>query len=261
MSLATLHITGPLATITLNRPDSRNALSPDLLASLHARIDELADRCTPKPERTDSGPHVCILTGAGRAFCAGMDLKAVLGDPDTARSLLLSLAEFTYKLRQLPCVTVAVVNGPAIGGGCGLVAVCDLALTYTDNKMGFPEVDMGVCPAVVAPWLVRKIGPGRARQVLLTGGLLSGLQAHALGIVTTCVPTPADLPAAAETLTTRLAAGSPHALRATKNLLNDLDGSTDWPLLEAAANLSADVLNCPESQAMLRSKLEPSARQ
>lgn len=260
MPLATLKIDGPLATLTINRPESRNALSLELLQDLHNRLDELTERCTPSPERTDSGPHVCVLTGAGRAFCAGMDLKAVLGHADLARSLLLSLAEFTFKLRALPCVTVAVVNGAAIGGGCGLVTVCDLAVTFSDNKMGFPEVDLGVCPAVVAPWLVRKVGPGRARRILLSGGLMNGHDAEVAGIVTTCVPTLADLPTAADALTARLITGSPHALRATKNLLNDLDGSTDWPILEAAANLSADVLSTPDSQAMLRAKLDPAAR-
>ncbi|MCU0688833.1 MAG: enoyl-CoA hydratase/isomerase family protein [Phycisphaerales bacterium] len=256
MSLATLAIDGPLATLTLNRPEARNALSVELLAALHDRVDELQARCTPCAEQTDSGPHVCIVTGAGKALCAGMDLKAVLGNSDLARRLLLSLAELTYKLRRLPCVTVASVHGPAIGGGCGLVTVCDLAVTFADNKMGFPEVDLGVCPAVVGPWLVRKIGAGRARRVLLSGGLLSGREAEALGIVNHCVATAEDVHPAAMDIATRLASGSAAALRATKNLLNDLDGSNDWDVLEAAANLSADVLNTPETQAMLRAKLQ-----
>lgn len=255
MSLATLSVDGPIARLTLNRPEARNALSPELLAALHARVDELAGRTTPSPERTDSGPHVLAITGAGKAFCAGMDLKAVLGNHETSRRLLLSLAELTFKLRRLPMVSVAVVNGPAIGGGCGLATVCDLALTFSENKMGFPEVDLGVCPAVVAPWLVRKIGPGRAREVLLTGGLITGARAHELGIVTTCVPTHPDLASAAEALIARLASGSAEALRATKGLLNELDASNDWNVLELAANLSADVLNTPETQAMLAAKL------
>jgi methylglutaconyl-CoA hydratase len=234
MSLATLTIDGPLATLTLNRPEARNALSVELLAALHDRVDELQARCTPTAERTDAGPHVCVLTGAGKALCAGMDLKAVLGNSDLARKLLLSLAELTYKLRRLPCVTVASVHGPAIGGGCGLVTVCDLAVSCEDNKMGFPEVDLGVCPAVVGPWLVRKIGAGRARKVLLSGGLISGREAASLGIINHCVPTAEGVHPAAMEIATRLASGSAAALRATKNLLNDLDGSNNWDVLESA---------------------------
>lgn len=244
--LATLTFDGPIAELTLNRPDSRNALSPDLLAALHDRAGELAAR----PDVT-----VLRLTGAGKAFCAGMDLKLVLGDAPLAEQLLTSLADLTLKLRLLPMVLVAVVNGPAIGGGCGLVTVCDLAITFADNKMGFPEVDLGVCPAVVAPWLVRKIGFGPARRVLLSGGLMSGAQAHDLGIVSALVPTHAELQPAAATLVERLASGGPHALRATKSLLNDIDGSRDHAVLREAAALSARVLNTPETQSTLRRKL------
>lgn len=245
--LAQLDINTPnIATLTLNRPESRNALSIDLLASLHHRVDEL----TKRPDIT-----VAILTGAGKAFCAGMDLKAVLDNNDLARQLLTSLGDLTVKLRNLPQVTIARVNGAAIGGGCGLTTVCDFAITHADSKMGFPEVDLGVCPAVVAPWLVRKLGPGKARAILLRGGLMSGKEAHTLGLVTTLVETAADLDPAVTELAARLAQGGPDALRATKSLLNDLDGSRDTDLIRRAAELSAQVLSTPDAQARLRAKL------
>jgi methylglutaconyl-CoA hydratase len=246
MPLATLDIHGRVARLTLNRPEQRNALNSDLLDELSAHADSLAK--TP-------GLAVTVLTGAGRAFCAGMDLKQVLGNPAAAERLLTTLAEFTLNLRALPCVTLAVVNGAAIGGGCGLTTVCDVAITHADSKMGFPEVDLGVCPAVVAPWLCKKIGVGAARRVLLMGGLLSGREAHAAGIVSHLVEAREELDTAAEALVTRLAAGAPRALAATKSLLNELDGSLDAPTLRKAATLSASVLSTPESQAMLRAKL------
>jgi enoyl-CoA hydratase/carnithine racemase len=121
--------------------------------------------------------------------------------------------------------------------------------------MGFPEVDLGVCPAVVAPWLVRKIGAGRARKVLLTGGLLTGAEAMQLGMVDHCVEQAADLDAACEKLAARLAEGGPNALRATKGLLNELDGSMDADLIRRGAALSASVIATPETQATLRTKL------
>jgi methylglutaconyl-CoA hydratase len=249
MSLATLSTRGPIATLTLNRPEQRNALSVELLADLHARVNELAALTA------SDAPRVLVLTGAGKAFCAGMDLKLVLGNRELSRALLRSLAELTFALRRLPMVTLALVNGPAIGGGCGLVTVCDLAITFADNKLGFPEVDLGVCPAVVAPWLVRKIGAGRARRVLLTGGLVSGTDAHALGIVSHLVASSDLLAEAGEALAQRLAQGGPHATAATKRLLNELDGSDNLELLLRAADLSADVLNTDATQAMLRAKL------
>lgn len=245
-NLTKLTFDGPFASLRLNRPEARNALSLDLLASLHNSIDEVL---------THPEIRVLTITGEGRAFCAGMDLKAVLDDNELAKSLLRSLAELTLKIRALPMVTVAKVNGAAIGGGCGLACVCDLTISHADAKIGYPEVDLGVCPAVVAPWLVKKIGPGRARRVLLQGGVHSGEVAHQIGMVDILVPAATDLDAATDSVTSRLAAGGPNALRATKALLNKIDGSDDPTLVLEGAALSASVLASPEAQSMLRAKL------
>ncbi|MBX3359503.1 MAG: enoyl-CoA hydratase/isomerase family protein [Phycisphaeraceae bacterium] len=250
-ALATLdnHPTIPSASIlSLNRPDLRNALSIELLAGLHSCIDTASSR---------KDLTVLVLTGAGKAFCAGMDLKQVLGDPHAPLQLLSSLADLTLKIRRLAMVVVAKVNGAAIGGGCGLACVCDFAVTHADSKMGFPEVDLGVCPAVVAPWLVRRIGAGRARRVLLGGGLLSGREAFELGIVTDVVDSREALDARTDELVARLSSGGPAALRATKALLNDLDGSMDEAAVRRGAELSASVLLLPEAQESLRRRLSP----
>lgn len=239
------HAAGGPVYVTLNRPDARNALSLDLLRDLHAIIKSAAD----------TGASVMVLRGEGKAFCAGMDLKAVLNDPDAPGQLLMKLAELCLFIRALPLVTIASVNGAAIGGGCGLACVCDLAITHTDSKMGFPEVDLGVCPAVVAPWLVRKIGPGKARRVLLSGGLMSGREAHALGIVDHLVDTREELEKATDTLAMRLNEGGAKALAATKQLLNTLDGSLDEAQAREGARLSAQVLALPEAREMLARKL------
>lgn len=244
--LALLTFDGPAAILSLNRPDARNALSIDLLQALHAKVDELVTR---------EDLTVLVLTGEGKAFCAGMDLKAVLSEPGLPLKLLSSLAEFTIKLRALPQVTVAKVNGAAIGGGCGLACVCDIAVTHADSKMGFPEVDLGVCPAVVAPWLVRKIGAGPARRILLTGGLMFGQQALDVGIVDHLAPSREALEAMTDEIVQRLEVGGPEALRATKKLLNELDGSLDAALVRRGAELSAKVVSDPETQRILRAKL------
>ena len=254
--LALLHIDARIATLTLNRPDAHNALSIQLLAAAAARIAEL-EAIYAGPAAA-SAPTVIVLTGAGRSFCAGMDLEQVIvetqADHARPRALLHALADLTIRLRALPAVVVAKVGGPAIGGGCGLTCVADISITHAANKLGFPEVDMGICPAVVAPWLVRKIGPGRARLILLSGGLMTGRQAHDLGLVDHCVESPDELDAACTKITQRLAAAGPNALAATKGLLNDLDRSLEADLVRRGADLSARVLCEPPAQEALRAR-------
>ncbi|MBS0191298.1 MAG: enoyl-CoA hydratase/isomerase family protein [Phycisphaerales bacterium] len=245
--LAQLTLDGPVARLALNRPDARNALSLDLLGAMHQEVDRLQSRAP-------GGPHVLIISGVGKSFCAGMDLKAVLDNNRLALELLTSLAEWTLKIRRLPMVVVASVNGAAIGGGCGLACVCDLAITHADSKMGYPEVDLGVCPAVVAPWLVRKVGAGRARKILLTGGLMSGREAHACGMVDVLCESASQLDETVESVARRLASGGSNALAATKGLLNQLDGSLDDSIVMRGAQLSAQVLATPEAQSRLRAK-------
>jgi len=255
---ATLTLNGPVARLELNRPDSRNAMSLELLDALHERTDELAARAE------DEGVTVCVLTGAGRAFCAGMDLKQIVIEqggqpgsaPDTPERLLTSLAELTLKIRDLPCVTVARVNGAAIGGGCGLACVCDVTVTHADAKLGFPEVDLGLCPAVVAPWVVTKVGAGRARAMLLRGGIMSGADAHRHGIADEVSESRETLDDLVESITTRLASGGPSALRATKGLLNDLDGEQERKAVLAGAKLSASVVVSAGAQSVLRARLD-----
>jgi methylglutaconyl-CoA hydratase len=249
MSLATLQVHAAVARLTLRRPEQRNALSVDLIAALRERVAELA-----RLGNSATAPRVLVLEGEGRAFCAGMDLKAVLGEPATAPLLLGGLAELTLELRALPMVAIAKVTGAAIGGGCGLTCVCDLSLTHDDAKVGFPEVDLSVCPAVVAPWVVRKVGAGRARQILLRGGLLSGAEGAALGLMDRSLPTREALDDAVEELAARIAGGGRMALAATKHLLNRLDGSDDGAIVREGAALSAQVVASEEAQAALRDR-------
>lgn len=249
MSLATLQIEDAVARLTLRRPEQRNALSVDLIGALRERVAELA-----AAGGAPDAPKVLVVAGEGRAFCAGMDLKAVLGDPEAPAALLGSLAELTLEIRALPMVTIAKVAGAAIGGGCGLTCVCDLSLTHDDAKVGFPEVDLSVCPAVVAPWVVRKVGAGRARQILLRGGLLSGAEGAGLGLMDRSLPTREALDEAVEELARRIAGGGRLALSATKRLLNELDGSDDAAVVRKGAALSSRVVASEEAQAALRAK-------
>lgn len=243
--LATLAIEGRIARLTLNRPEKRNALSVELIAALHERVDELA-----RHEEVAA----CVVAGAGPTFCAGMDLKAVLTEPGAAGRLLSGLAELTIRVRRLPMVTIARVSGAAIGGGCGLACVCDISVTHPDSKMGYPEVDLGVCPAVVAPWLVQTVGAGAARRILLQGGTMSGLRAFEIGMVAHCVPIE-ELDTRVDEIASRIAGAGVNALRATKSLLNDLDGADIPEMVRKGASLSARIVEGDEARGMLARKL------
>jgi len=241
----------PIARLTLDRAESRNALSLDLLAVMHDAVETLGS----------SGARVVVITGAGRAFCAGMDLKAVIvarsGDETLGANLLRSLAELTLKIRALPMVTIASVNGAAIGGGCGLACVCDLCVSHEDAKLGFPEVDLGLCPAVIAPWVVKKLGASRARSAMLMGGVMSGAQARDIGLVDHLAADRDALGPLTDEVADRIAGGGAAALSATKTLLNTIDGSDNERVVLEAAELSAQVLRSPEAQAALDARMGP----
>lgn len=234
-----------IVQVTLNRPDARNALNQQLLDEARAALAVVADRLN-----AGDPIRAVILTGAGKAFCAGMDLRAVRSEPHRMGDLLLTISRLLREIRRLPVPTMAQVQGAAVGGGCGLMTVCDFAFTHPEAKVGYPEVDLGVCPAVVAPWLIRKIGAGSARRLLLAGGTLTGAEAHAVGLATHLVP--ADL-LADEVLTfaRRLARGGPEAIRVTKAWLNELDGSLEDEVLDRAAELSARIVQGAEAQERL----------
>jgi methylglutaconyl-CoA hydratase len=204
---------GPAAVITLNRPDKRNALSRDLIACLTAAFLEAAD---------DPAARCVILTGAGPAFCAGMDLDELRGTlgADSGKvwddaTKLSKLYDFIY---SLPKPTIAAVNGAAVAGGAGLVTVCDLAVSVPDAKFGYPEVRRGLVAAMVMPHLLRHVGERAARYLLLTGELIDAVEALRVRLVNAVV-SPDHLMGAADSWAKSLAEGGPKALAKTKELL------------------------------------------
>jgi len=239
-------IDGGVATITLNRPDRANAMSRELIAAFGAAIDAVAARCAPAGD-----VRVIVIAGTGKAFCAGMDLRGVMDDPVAMGDMLRGLSRASRALRRVSVPTIARVHGAAIGGGCGLMVVTDFAVTHPEAKLGYPEVDLGICPAVVAPWLIRRIGAGRARAMLLAGGTMTGQQGFEAGLAThLCAAEELDATVAA--LAKRLISGGPNALATTKRWLNELDGSMDDTVLDRAAELSAEIIAGAEAQERLR---------
>lgn len=236
-----------IATLTLNRAEARNALSFELIDAMNKAANELGREAGPP----SGGIRVLILAGAGKSFCAGMDLKGVLSDPKKMAEMLRGLSLFSRRIRRLPIPTIARVQGAAVGGGCGLMVVTDFAITHPESKVGYPEVDLGVCPAVVAPWLIKKIGAGRARAMLLAGGTMSGEEGYKVGLASHLVPE-SQLESATMELATKLLKGGANAMAVTKRWLNELDGSMEDAPFERAAELSAQVIAGEEAQERLR---------
>ena len=223
-----LRYEGRVATLTLNRPEKRNAISFELIDDLVRALDEAAK----------SDAIVLIVTGAGKAFCSGMDLdnlKALLGrtteqnlqDSQTMAQLFRSLYEF-------PKVTIAAVNGPAIAGGTGLALLCDFTLAVRDAKFGYTEVRIGFVPAIVSTFLLRQVGEKQARDLLLTGRIFGAEEAARMGLINEIVPAE-TLMARARELAALLMENSASSLRATKQLL------TDHARMELDAHIEAAV--------------------
>ena len=181
--LVRYHREGATATLTLDRPEKRNALSADLVAALEEALAQAAEA----PE-----VRVVVLTGAGSAFSAGADLAALEAlqeaTPMENRADSQALAELFERVYLHPKPVIAKVNGHAIGGGAGLAAACDFALAADNVKLGFTEVRIGFVPAIVAVFLVRKLGEAVVRDLLLRGRLVEAGEAARLGLIHQAVP-------------------------------------------------------------------------
>jgi methylglutaconyl-CoA hydratase len=209
----TLAFDGPVATLTLNRPEKRNAISYELVEELHRALHEVQA----------SSSHILILTGAGGAFCSGMDLDNLREiTRHTEEENLADSGRMAHMFRALyefPKVTIAAVNGAALAGGCGLATLCDFTLAAENAKFGYTEVRIGFVPAIVSTFLLRQVGEKQARDLLLTGRIIDAGAAVRLGLATEIVPLENLLPRARE-LADTLVANSPASLLATKRLLH-----------------------------------------
>ena len=232
----TLHYDGPLAIVTLNRPDKRNAISYELINELLRALGEV-----------ESSPaQILVLTGAGKAFCSGMDLDNLRSitrrtpeenraDSQIMANLFRSLYDF-YKV-----LTIAAVNGPAVAGGCGLATLCDFTLASTEARFGYTEVRIGFIPAIVSAFLRRQIGEKHARDLLLTGRIIGADEAFRMGLVNEIVA-PDKLLERARELAASLLQNSPASLLATKRLLKQY----------SSAELDRQIADAVEENAHIR---------
>src|SRR5215468_287409 len=238
-----------VATITLNRPEKRNAISYQLIQDLLAAFEEV---------RTSSA-LVLILTGAGKAFCSGMDLenlKALIG-----RTLEQSLedskimAQLFRTLYDFPKPTIAAVNGAAVAGGTGLATLCDFTLAVPGAKFGYTEVRIGFVPAIVSTFLLRQVGEKIARDLLLTGRLFDAAEALRIGLINEIVAAE-SLMNRARQLAAQLMENSPASLLYTKRLLSEAAGADLDAQIEAAVRENAAIRSTADFREGISSFLE-----
>jgi methylglutaconyl-CoA hydratase len=202
----------PIRTITLHRPERRNAMTPEMQMELIAAMEDAAT----------SDCRVLVLAGAGEAFCSGLDLSALQEMHETTaadhRTDAERVARLFLTLYELPMPTIAAVHGAAIAGGTGLATICDFTLATPVAKFGFTEVHIGFVPALVSAFLALQVGDKRSRDLLLTGRLFGAEEAFKLGLVTEVVA-PDQLATRVKTLADTLIANSPESLAATKRLM------------------------------------------
>ncbi len=203
---------GAIRTITLHRPERRNAMTPEMQDELIAALQECAA----------SSARVLVLSGAGEAFCSGLDLSilAQMNDkpPAEYRADAERIAQLFVTLYELPIPTIAAVHGPAIAGGAGLAVACDFTIAAHEAKFGFTEVRIGFVPALVSAFLALKIGGRYLRDLLLTGRIVGAQEAHRIGLIDEVVHHP-DLAARVQEFAECLLANSPESMAATKRLL------------------------------------------
>jgi methylglutaconyl-CoA hydratase len=221
---------GAVRTITLHRPERRNAMTPEMRMELISVLEETAS----------SGARVLVLTGAENAFCSGLDISVLQSMQDKSafdyRTDAERIARLFLALYDLPIPTIAAVHGPAIAGGAGLAIICDFTLATTEAKFGFTEVRIGFVPALVSAFLSLQVGGKHSRDLLLTGRIIGAEEAQRMGLVNEIVPRE-RLAERVQVMADLLLANSPQSLAATKRLLV----AQHRPWLDAAMEAALEV--------------------
>jgi len=231
--LIKLHLEHPIVKITMNRPEKKNALSPEMLAEISSALDSVEN---------DYDVRVIILTGGEGIFCAGADLEYMqkLSEFGAEENLADSrkLRDLLWKIYTYPKIVIAQVHGPALGGGAGLAAVCDMVFASDDSEFGYTEVGLGFIPALVSVFLTRKIGEQHARELLLSARKVTAEEAYSLGLINSVVSCP-QLEEMVKSYAITVARNSPSAIAMTKRLLATTAGMSMEAALEYAASMNA----------------------
>jgi methylglutaconyl-CoA hydratase len=244
-----LEFSGQRATVTLNRPEKRNAINSRMVSELQSALDEIENGHT----------RVAIITGEGKAFCAGMDLEMLsdIASQSSAENMDDSrrMAKMFRRIWGFSKPLIAAVNGAALAGGCGIATLCDFTLSVPEAKFGYTEVRIGFLPAIVSVFLTRQIGDKQARNLLLTGRLVEAPEALSLGLITEIVPRERLLQRAHE-LADVLVAASPVSLTRAKRLLTSAAAASVDQDLERAILENARIRCTADFKEGLASFLE-----
>lgn len=240
--------------ITINRPEKKNAFNAEVVAGLYEAFETLqgADRV-----------RVVFIRGAGGTFCAGADLNwmrdAAEWSESENREDAMGLAKMLKALRDVPALTVALVEGAAMGGGAGLVAACDMAVAVDEARFAFSEVKLGLIPATIAPYVIEAIGARRARQLFLTANIFDADYAAHAGLIDMVVPGE-HLDEFISMMVDSLSANAPGAMGNAKRLVNDIAGKDiDMRLIEDTAKRIAKARVSTEGQEGVRAFLDKKA--
>jgi methylglutaconyl-CoA hydratase len=244
---------GPVVRVTLNRPEVRNAFNETLIAELTAWAQTV----------TAGGPaRVAVLSGAGKAFCAGADVtwmaKMVGYSRDENVRDARAMAHMFAALDRLPIPLIGRIHGAALGGGAGLAAVCDIVVSAEDAIFGFTEVKLGILPAVISPYALAKIGQSAARELFLTGARFSAARARDIGLVH-AVGDQAEIDRIVAKYVNDLLTSAPQAVAAAKALIAEVSARTRAAAEDVTVNAIADRRVSPEGQEGLRAFLEKRA--
>jgi methylglutaconyl-CoA hydratase len=249
--LVTLEATpSGVATVTLNRPERKNAFDAALIAALSQTFETLKDA---------EGVRVVFIRGAGTMFCAGADLDwmreaAELSEADN-REDAMNMARMLKRLWDIPALTVALIEGGAYGGGAGLVAACDLAIAVQDAKFAFSEARLGLIPATISPYVVAAIGPRASRALFATARIFDADEALRLSLVTEIVPDAMALDAAKLRIARAILACAPGAVAESKRLVDVVHGKDIEDVMKETARLIARARVGEEGQEGVRAFL------
>jgi methylglutaconyl-CoA hydratase len=250
MSVLLTERDGGILRLTLNRPDVRNAFDEELIAALAEAGRQAAG---------DPTVRAVVLSGRGKAFCAGADLtwmsKAVAYTREENRRDAEDLARMLETLDTLPMPLIGRVHGAALGGGAGLVAVCDIVVASEGATFGFTEVKLGIIPAVISPYVIHKIGPSAARELFLTGARFSARRARRIGLAHDVV-SESDLDDTVEAHLNELLTAGPGAIAAAKALIREISGSRSADVIGQTTTRIADQRVSAEGQEGMRAFLE-----
>jgi len=241
---------GRIATVTLRRPEVHNVFNAQLIEELMTAFSELG---------IDEQLHAVVLTGAGPSFSAGADLNLMKSSATFTEEENLNdalrLADLLYTINTFPCPVVGRVNGTAMGGGVGLVSVCDLVIAAESARFAFSEVKLGIAPAVISPYVMRKIGESNARVLFVTGERFSAARAREVGLVHSIVPLE-HLDDAVQKAVNELLTSAPQALRVCKTLALNVAHMDYQTARRYTAETIARLRISDEGQEGLRSFLE-----